>query len=64
MNTGMTLYIEKGILSKNNGFDKAHWENYARMVIEQCLEIARHYAVKWEWCMPLPRFMIWDLPST
>lgn len=45
MNTGLTLYIEREILPRYNGFDKAHREDHARMVIEQSLDIARHYAV-------------------
>lgn len=48
MNTGLTLYIEREILPRYNGFDKAHREDHARMVISQSLEIARHYAVNME----------------
>lgn len=58
MNTDLTLYIEREIIPKYNGFDKAHREDHARMVIEQSLEIAsrlvgqlkgaRHYAVNME----------------
>lgn len=48
MNTGLTLYIEREILPRYNGFDKAHREDHARMVIKQSLEIARHYAVNME----------------
>ena len=52
MNTGLTLYIEREILPRYNGFDKAHREDHARMVIKQSLEIARYYAVNIEWDMP------------
>ncbi len=45
MNTGLTLYIEGDILPRYKGFDKAHREDHARMVIKQSLEIARHYDV-------------------
>lgn len=48
MNTGLTLYIEREILPRYNGFDKAHREDHVRMVIKQSLEIARHYAVNME----------------
>lgn len=47
-NTGLTLYIEREILPRYNGFDKAHRENHARMVIAQSLGIARHYALNME----------------
>lgn len=47
-NTGLTLYIEREIQPRYNGFDKAHREDHARMVIKQSLEIARHYAVNME----------------
>lgn len=45
MNTGLTLYIEKEIIPRYKGFDKAHREDHVRMVIEQSLEIARHYGI-------------------
>lgn len=45
MNAGLTLYIERDIMSRYKGFDKAHREDHARMVIEQSLEIARHYGI-------------------
>lgn len=48
MNTGLTLYIEREILPRYNGFDKAHREDHARMVIAQSLDIARHYALNME----------------
>lgn len=48
MNTGLTLYIEREILPRYDGFDKAHREDHARMVISRSLEIARHYAVNME----------------
>ena len=51
---GLTLYIEREILPRYNGFDKAHREDHARMVIAQSLDIARHYALN----------MILGLPST
>ncbi len=45
MNTGLTLYIEQEIIPRYKGFDKAHREDHVRMVIEQSLEIARHYGI-------------------
>lgn len=52
MNTGLTLYIEREILPSYNGFDKAHREDHARMVIAQSLDIARHYALNMKWYIP------------
>lgn len=48
MDAGLTLYLEREIIPRYNSFDKAHREDHARMVIEQSLEIARHYAVNME----------------
>lgn len=45
MNAELTLYIEKEIIPRYKGFDKAHREDHVRMVIEQSLEIARHYGI-------------------
>lgn len=56
MNTGLTLYIEREILPRYNGFDKAHREDHARMVIMQSLEIARHYAVNMEMVYTIAAF--------
>lgn len=56
MNTGLTLYIEREILPRYNGFDKAHRENHARMVIAQSLDIARHYAVNMEMVYAIAAF--------
>lgn len=52
MNTELTLYIEREILPRYNGFDKAHRVDHARMVIKQSLDIARHYALNMEWYIP------------
>ena len=56
MNTGLTLYIEREILPRYNGFDKAHREDHARMVIAQSLDIARHYAVNMEMVYAIAAF--------
>ncbi len=56
MNTGLTLYIEREILPKYNGFDKAHREDHARMVIAQSLDIARHYALNIEMVYTIAAF--------
>ena len=56
MNTGLTLYIEREILPRYNGFDKAHREDHARMVIAQSLDIARHYAVNMEMVYTIAAF--------
>ncbi len=56
MNTGLTLYIEREILPRYNGFDKAHREDHARMVIAQSLEIARHNAVNMEMVYAIAAF--------
>lgn len=56
MNTGLTLYIEREILPRYNGFDKAHREDHARMVIKQSLEIARYYAVNIEMVYAIAAF--------
>lgn len=56
MNTGLTLYIEREILPRYNGFDKAHRENHARMVIAQSLDIARHYALNMEMVYAIAAF--------
>ena len=55
-NTGLTLYIEREILPRYNGFDKAHRENHARMVIAQSLDIARHYALNMEMVYTIAAF--------
>lgn len=56
MNTGLTLYIEREILPRYNGFDKAHREDHARMVIAQSLDIARHYALNMEMVYTIAAF--------
>ena len=56
MNAGLTLYIEREILPRYNGFDKAHREDHARMVIKQSLDIARHYAVNMEMVYAIAAF--------
>lgn len=56
MNTGLTLYIEREILPSYNGFDKAHREDHARMVIAQSLDIARHYALNMEMVYTIAAF--------
>lgn len=56
MNTGLTLYIEREILPSYNGFDKAHREDHARMVIAQSLDIARHYALNMEMVYSIAAF--------
>lgn len=55
-NTGLTLYIEREILPRYNGFDKAHREDHARMVIAQSLDIARHYALNMEMVYTIAAF--------
>ncbi len=55
-NTCLTLYIEREILPRYNGFDKAHREDHARMVIAQSLDIARHYAVNMEMVYAIAAF--------
>lgn len=56
MNAGLTLYIEREILPRYNGFDKAHREDHARMVIAQSLDIARHYALNMEMVYAIAAF--------
>ena len=56
MNTCLTLYIEREILPRYNGFDKAHREDHARMVIAQSLDIARHYALNIEMVYAIAAF--------
>lgn len=53
---GLTLYIEREILPRYNGFDKAHREDHARMVIAQSLDIARHYALNMEMVYTIAAF--------
>lgn len=55
-NTWLTLYIEREILPRYNGFDKAHREDHARMVIAQSLDIARHYALNMEMVYTIAAF--------
>ena len=55
-NTGLTLYIEREIQPSYNGFDKAHREDHARMVIAQSLDIARHYALNMEMVYTIAAF--------
>lgn len=55
-NTGLTLYIEREILPRYNGFDMAHREDHARMVIAQSLDIARHYALNMEMVYTIAAF--------
>lgn len=55
-NKGLTLYIEREILPRYNGFDKAHREDHARMVIAQSLDIARHYAHNMEMVYTIAAF--------
>ena len=55
-NKGLTLYIEREILPRYNGFDKAHREDHARMVIAQSLDIARHYALNMEMVYTIAAF--------
>ena len=56
MNTGLTLYIEREILPRYDGFDKAHREDHARMVIAQSLDIARHYPLNIEMVYTIAAF--------
>lgn len=45
INPDLQLYIEKNILPRYDGFDKAHQQEHVRMVISQSIEMAEHMDV-------------------
>lgn len=60
----MKRYIESEILTRYDAFDKAHQRDHADYVINQSLELARHYDVDMDMVYAIAHTMTQDWLST